>query len=71
MPSEKNASDLHFEPYEKYYRVRVRIDGELYEVARPPVALANKFASRIKVMSRLNVAERRVPQDGRIKLKIS
>jgi len=67
----KGASDLHFEPYEKYYRVRVRIDGELYEVARPPVALANKFASRIKVMSRLNVAERRIPQDGRIKLKIS
>ncbi len=67
----KGASDLHFEPYEKFYRVRLRIDGELTELAKPPVALANKIASRIKVMSRLNVAERRVPQDGRIKLKIS
>ncbi len=67
----KGASDLHFEPYEKAYRVRLRIDGELAELAKPPVALANKIATRIKVMSRLNVAERRVPQDGRIKLKLS
>ncbi len=67
----KGASDLHFEPYEKYYRVRFRIDGVLTEIAKPPVALAGKIAARIKVMSRLNVAERRVPQDGRIKLKLS
>jgi type IV pilus assembly protein PilB len=67
----KGASDLHFEPYEKMYRVRLRVDGELAELAKPPVALANKLATRIKVMSRLNVAERRVPQDGRIKLKLS
>lgn len=67
----KGASDLHFEPYEKYYRVRLRIDGVLAEVAKPPVALANKIAARIKVMSRLDVSERRVPQDGRIKLKLS
>lgn len=67
----KGASDLHFEPYEKIYRVRFRIDGELSEVAKPPLALANKIAARIKVMSRLDVSERRVPQDGRIKLKLS
>jgi type IV pilus assembly protein PilB len=67
----KGASDLHFEPYEKFYRVRFRIDGELMEMAKPPVALANKIAARIKVMSRLDVSERRVPQDGRIKLKLS
>ncbi len=67
----KGASDLHFEPYEKYYRVRFRIDGELMEVAKPPLALAGKIAARIKVMSRLDVSERRVPQDGRIKLKLS
>lgn len=68
----KGASDLHFEPYERYYRVRFRIDGILIEVSKKaPVALANKIASRIKVMSRLNVTERRVPQDGRIKLKLS
>jgi type IV pilus assembly protein PilB len=67
----KGASDLHFEPYEKTYRVRLRIDGDLGELAKPPVALANKIATRIKVMSRLNVAERRVPQDGRIKLRLS
>ena len=67
----KGASDLHFEPYEKIYRVRLRIDGDLGELAKPPVALANKIATRIKVMSRLNVAERRVPQDGRIKLRLS
>jgi len=67
----KGASDLHFEPYEKYYRVRFRIDGVLQEVARPPIGLAGKIAARIKVMSRLDVSERRVPQDGRIKLKLS
>ena len=67
----KGASDLHFEPYEKIYRVRFRIDGVLQEVSRPPISLAGKIAARIKVMSRLDVSERRVPQDGRIKLKLS
>lgn len=67
----KGASDLHFEPYEKVYRVRFRIDGVLMEVAKPPMSLSNKIAARIKVMSRLDVSERRVPQDGRIKLKLS
>lgn len=67
----KGASDLHFEPYEKIYRVRFRIDGVLMEVAKPPISLAGKIAARIKVMSRLDVSERRVPQDGRIKLKLS
>ena len=67
----KGASDLHFEPYEKIYRVRYRIDGVLEEVSRPPLVLAGKIAARIKVMSRLDVSERRVPQDGRIKLKLS
>ena len=67
----KGASDLHFEPFEKYYRVRYRIDGVLTEVAKPPLVLSGKIAARIKVMSRLDVSERRVPQDGRIKLKLS
>ncbi len=67
----KEASDIHIEPYEKFCRVRLRIDGVLIEVAKPPLALANKIAARIKVMSRLDVSERRVPQDGRIKLKLS
>ena len=67
----KGASDLHFEPYEKTYRVRFRIDGVLMEVAKPPMSLSSKIAARIKVMSRLDVSERRVPQDGRIKLKLS
>ena len=67
----KGASDLHFEPYEKSYRVRFRIDGVLEEIAKPPLALSAKIAARIKVMSRLDVSERRVPQDGRIKLKLS
>ena len=67
----KGASDLHFEPYEKSYRVRFRIDGILEEISKPPQSLAGKIASRIKVMSRLDVSERRIPQDGRIKLKIS
>lgn len=67
----KGASDIHIEPYEKFCRVRFRMDGVLDEVARPPLALAGKIAARIKVMSRLDVSERRVPQDGRIKLKLS
>ena len=67
----KGASDLHFEPFEKTYRVRFRIDGILSEIASPPPTLANKIASRIKVMSRLDISERRVPQDGRMKMKIS
>ncbi|MGH8120190.1 MAG: type IV-A pilus assembly ATPase PilB, partial [Gammaproteobacteria bacterium] len=67
----RGASDLHFEPYEKYFRLRFRIDGILEEVAKPPLSLAQKIAARIKVMSRLDVSERRVPQDGRIKLKLS
>lgn len=67
----KGGSDLHFEPYEKFYRVRFRIDGVLEEVAKPPIALTMKIAARIKVMSRLDVSEKRVPQDGRIKLKLS
>nr|MDA3868556.1 type IV-A pilus assembly ATPase PilB [Gammaproteobacteria bacterium] len=67
----KGASDLHFEPYEKRYRVRFRIDGVLREVASPPISLSMKMAARLKVMSKMDTAERRVPQDGRIKLKIS
>jgi type IV pilus assembly protein PilB len=63
------ASDLHFEPYEYNYRVRFRIDGELREITQPPVAIKDKLASRIKVISRLDIAEKRVPQDGRLKLK--
>ena len=67
----KGASDLHFEPYEKVYRVRFRIDGMLREIANPPMNLAGRVAARIKIMSRLDTAERRIPQDGRIKLKLS
>jgi type IV pilus assembly protein PilB len=67
----RGASDVHFEPYEKIYRVRYRVDGVLKEVASPPVQLAQKIAARVKVMSRLDIAERRVPQDGRIKMKLS
>ncbi|MEI8299447.1 MAG: type IV-A pilus assembly ATPase PilB [Pseudomonadota bacterium] len=67
----KGASDIHFEPYEKTYRVRQRVDGILKEVALPPVQLAMKISARIKVMSRLDIAERRVPQDGRIKMRLS
>ncbi len=65
------ASDIHFEPYEKSYRIRIRQDGVLHEVAQPPVALAGKLAARLKVMSRLDIAERRIPQDGRIKMRLS
>lgn len=67
----KGASDLHFEPYEKMYRIRFRIDGMLHEVARPPVTLATRMSARLKVMSKLDIAEKRLPQDGRIKLKIT
>ena len=63
------ASDLHFEPYEYNYRVRFRVDGELREMTQPPIAIKDKLASRIKVISKLDIAERRVPQDGRMKLK--
>ncbi|HEX5458418.1 MAG TPA: type IV-A pilus assembly ATPase PilB [Steroidobacteraceae bacterium] len=67
----RGASDIHFEPYEKTYRIRLRMDGVLKEIAQPPVALAQKLSARLKVMSRLDIAERRVPQDGRIKMKLS
>lgn len=65
------ASDIHFEPYEKYYRIRYRRDGILSEVAQPPMAIKEKVASRIKVLSRLDISEKRVPQDGRMKLVLS
>ena len=65
------ASDIHFEPYEKFYRIRTRVDGILREIAKPPLAIKEKIASRIKVISRLNIAEKRVPQDGRMKLVLS
>jgi len=64
------ASDIHFEPYEHSYRVRFRVDGELREIASPPIAIKEKLASRVKVISRLDISEKRVPQDGRMKLKI-
>ncbi|TCI03603.1 type IV-A pilus assembly ATPase PilB [Corallincola luteus] len=67
----KGASDLHFEPYEKSYRVRFRIDGILHEISSPPVSLSGRLSARLKVMSKLDIAERRVPQDGRIKLRLS
>jgi type IV pilus assembly protein PilB len=67
----RGASDIHFEPYEKIYRVRYRMDGVLKEVAQPPVQLSGKMSARLKVMARLDIAERRVPQDGRIKMKLS
>lgn len=65
------ASDIHFEPYERIYRVRFRTDGILHEVARPPVTLGSRLAARLKVMSRMDISERRIPQDGRIKMKLS
>ncbi len=65
------ASDLHFEPYEKFYRIRFRIDGELREIAQPPLAIKEKLASRIKVISRLDISEKRVPQDGRMKIQLT
>ncbi|MES2106743.1 MAG: type IV-A pilus assembly ATPase PilB [Pseudomonadota bacterium] len=65
------ASDLHFEPFEKFYRIRFRVDGELREIAQPPLAIKEKLASRIKVISKLDISEKRVPQDGRMKLVLS
>ncbi len=67
----RGASDVHFEPYEKIFRVRTRLDGVLSEVAQPPVILSKKVCARLKVMSRMDIAERRVPQDGRIKMRLS
>ncbi len=67
----QGASDIHFEPYEKFYRIRYRKDGELKTIAQPPVSQGHRLAARIKVMSRMDLAERRVPQDGRIKLNLS
>ncbi|NMG33019.1 type IV-A pilus assembly ATPase PilB [Azoarcus sp. TTM-91] len=67
----EGASDIHFEPYEKYYRIRVRTDGVLREIAQPPLVLKEKIAARIKVISRLDISEKRVPQDGRMKLVLS
>jgi type IV pilus assembly protein PilB len=67
----RGASDIHFEPYEKHFRVRYRLDGILKEIAQPPVQLTPKITARIKVMARLDIAERRVPQDGRIKMRLS
>jgi type IV pilus assembly protein PilB len=65
------ASDIHFEPYEKYYRIRFRIDGELHEVNQPPLAIKDRLASRIKVTSRLDISDKRLPQDGRMKLALT
>jgi len=67
----RGASDIHFEPYEQRYRVRFRTDGILQEVAKPPAALAPRIAARLKIMARLDISERRMPQDGRIKIRIS
>jgi len=67
----KGASDIHLEPFEKTFRVRIRADGVMHEVASPPVALASRIIARVKVMSRMDISERRIPQDGRIKLQIS
>ncbi|WP_338591341.1 type IV-A pilus assembly ATPase PilB [Shewanella khirikhana] len=67
----RGASDLHFEPYEKRYRIRFRIDGILHEVSEPPINLSGRISARLKVMSKLDIAERRLPQDGRIKMKLS
>jgi type IV pilus assembly protein PilB len=65
------ASDIHFEPYEKYYRIRYRTDGILFDVAQPPLAIKEKIASRIKIISKMDISEKRVPQDGRMKLRLS
>jgi type IV pilus assembly protein PilB len=67
----EGASDLHFEPYEKFYRVRFRLDGVLREIAQPPLAIRERLSTRIKVISRLDISEKRVPQDGRMKLALS
>ncbi|MGH7362665.1 MAG: GspE/PulE family protein, partial [Candidatus Methylomirabilales bacterium] len=66
----KAASDIHVEPYEKSFRVRYRIDGVMYEVMQPPMKLRAAITSRLKIMSQLDIAERRLPQDGRIKIKM-
>jgi type IV pilus assembly protein PilB len=68
---QSGASDVHFEPYEKFYRIRFRVDGELREISQPPLAIKEKLASRIKVISRLDISEKRVPQDGRMKIVLS
>ncbi len=68
---QSGASDLHFEPFEKFYRIRFRVDGQLREMAQPPLAIKEKLASRIKVISKMDISEKRVPQDGRMKLVIS
>ncbi|MFA7666606.1 MAG: type IV-A pilus assembly ATPase PilB [Burkholderiaceae bacterium] len=68
---QSGASDMHFEPFEKFYRIRFRIDGELREIAQPPLVIKEKLASRIKVISRLDISEKRIPQDGRMKLVLS
>ena len=65
------VSDIHFEPYERFYRIRYRLDGQLMEIAQPPLAIKDKMASRIKVISKLDISEKRVPQDGRMKLVLS
>src|SRR6185436_16447069 len=65
------ASDIHFEPYEKFYRIRYRTDGILYEIAQPPLAIKEKIASRIKVVSKMDISEKRIPQDGRMKMVLS
>ncbi len=65
------ASDIHVEPYEKSYRIRIRIDGILHEIARPPISIAGRIAARLKIMSQMDISERRVPQDGRIRMKLS
>lgn len=67
----QGASDIHFEPYDNFYRIRFRLDGILYQVATPPFNLANKITSRLKVMSQLDISERRIPQDGRFKIKLT
>ena len=67
---QRKASDIHIEPYEKSYRARLRVDGSLYELIKPPLSLKNPITSRIKIMASLDIAERRLPQDGRIKLKL-
>ena len=67
----KGASDIHFEPYEERYRIRYRLDGVLKNVAGPPIQMSRRLSSRLKVMAGLDIAEKRVPQDGRIKLNLS
>jgi len=66
----KNASDIHFEPYEKIFRIRLRIDGVLRDYLHPPIKIKNAIVSRIKILARLDIAERRLPQDGRMNLKV-